>query len=223
MHAIHGRIIRPEILDTLPPEQARRSLGDLVRLNRHFGGHGVMRKILAQVAKPGDAFTLLDVGAASGDSGDCVRAWYPNASVTSLDYLESHLAKAKPPKLAADAFRLPFAPESFDFVSCSLFLHHFSNQRIVELLRGFAVVARKAVLVNDLERHPLAYYFLPATKWILGWDGVTVNDGPISVEAGFHRNEMEGLLRSAGFLEPLVTVYRPSFRIAVIARKQSQS
>ena len=33
------RLILPELVDTLPPEQARASLRDLVRINRYWGGH----------------------------------------------------------------------------------------------------------------------------------------------------------------------------------------
>jgi hypothetical protein len=111
---------------------------------------------------------MLDVGAASGDMADCVRASYPGGRVVSLDRIASHLNTASAQRVAADAFHLPFRRKSFDFVFCSLFLHHFTDQEIVGLLRGFGDVARRAVLVIDLERNPIAYYFLPWTKWLFG-------------------------------------------------------
>ncbi len=87
--------------------------------------------------------------------------WYPAAKVTSLDYVESHSGKPSPDqRVAGDAFRLPFRTGSFDYVFCSLFLHHFQDMDVVRLLRGFAEVARKAVLVIDLERNPVPYYFI---------------------------------------------------------------
>ena len=73
----------------------------------------------------GQPFSVLDVGAASGDMGACIRQWYPAAKVTSLDYVASHLAGSPGQRVAGDAFRLPFRPASFDYVFCSLFLHHF--------------------------------------------------------------------------------------------------
>lgn len=206
----------PELLDTLPADQARASLADLVRINRRWGGHSTLRRLLAEVAPPDGKFTLLDVGAASGDMGDCVRQWYRQASVVSLDRLASHLAGGDGARVAADAFQLPFAPKSFDFVFCSLFLHHFTNQEIVRLLAGFGEVARRAVLVIDLDRSPVAYYFLPWTRWLFGWDPVTVHDGRISVEAAFRSVELESLARQAG-LNPLARTYFPAFRIAMAA------
>jgi 2-polyprenyl-3-methyl-5-hydroxy-6-metoxy-1,4-benzoquinol methylase len=211
-----GRVLRPEILDTLPEEQARRSLADLIRINRRWGGHSTLRQLLRENLKPGETFSMLDVGAASGDMADCVRASYPGGRVVSLDRIASHLNTASAQRVAADAFHLPFRRKSFDFVFCSLFLHHFTDQEIVGLLRGFGDVARRAVLVIDLERNPIAYYFLPWTKWLFGWDPVTVNDGPISVEAAFRSRELEELARRA-HLNPKARVYRPAFRIAMTA------
>ena len=150
--------------------------------------------------------------------GACIRALYPHARVTSLDRLESHLEKAPTPKVAADAFALPFVPKSFDFVFCSLFLHHFTNDQIINLFHEFAKPARRAVLVIDLERNPIAYYFIPWTRWLFGWDPVTVNDAAISVEAAFHPRELESLARAAGLKNPHARSFHPAFRIALRAQ-----
>lgn len=215
------RVLKPEILDTLPYDQARASLEDLVRLNRVWGGHGTLRRLLAGLVRPGDSFSFLDVAAASGDMGACVRRWYPHARVVSLDLHASHLTKCVPPRLAADAFHLPFGPATFDVVFCSLFLHHFTDGEVVRLLAGFGRVARKTVLVIDLERNPVAYYFVPWTKWLLGWDPVTVNDAAISVEAAFRPAELEAAARAAGLQNPRARAYRPAFRIGLIAEPRS--
>jgi SAM-dependent methyltransferase len=120
-------------------------------------------------------------------------------------------------RVAGDAFRLPFRPASFDYVFCSLFLHHFPNEKVIELLRNFGDVARKAVLVIDLERHPIPYYFIAWSRPLLGWDPVTVHDGAISVEAAFRRKELEDLAQQAGLRNPRARVFRPAFRIALAA------
>jgi len=218
IRCLGGRVLKPEILDTLPPDQARASLADLTRINKTWGGHSTLGRLMREVVRPDEKFSFLDVGAASGDMGSCVRAWYPGASVTSLDRLESHLAAAPGPKVAGDAFALPFAPKSFDFVFCSLFLHHFTNEEIIRLFQEFATTARRAVLAIDLERNPIAYYFIPWTRWIFGWDPVTANDGAISVEAAFHPTELESLARAAGLKNPHAQTFHPAFRIALHAQ-----
>jgi SAM-dependent methyltransferase len=217
MHCLGNRLILPEILDTLPPDQARASLRDLVRINRYWGGHSTLRSLLKDTVREGEAFSILDAGAASGDMGARIREWYPAARVTSLDYIPSHLGSSAERRVAADAFRLPFRPGTFDYVFCSLFLHHFTNEKVVELLRNFGGVARRAVLVIDLERNPIPYYFIAWSRPLLGWDPVTVHDGAISVEAAFRREELEDLARQAGLRNPRAKVYRPAFRIALVA------
>jgi SAM-dependent methyltransferase len=209
------RHIEPEILETLAPEQAARSLGDLRRINRLTGGHWILRRLLRRFVRREEAFSFLDVGSATGDMGDAVRRAFPNARVTSLDRTFHHVARAHPPRVNGDAFRLPFAPGSFDFVFCSLFLHHFSNDDVVRLLRSFGAVARRSVLAIDLERNPIPYWFLPATAWLLGWDRVTRHDGPISVQAAWRKEELRELACAAGLRQVRVSVYRPSFRVVL--------
>ena len=88
---------------------------------------------------------------------------------------------------------------------------------IAVLLAGFGRVARKQVLVIDLWRHPVPYYFISRTRWLFGWHPVTVYDGAISVEAAFRPLELEELARQAGLRNPRVRRFRPAFRIALAA------
>lgn len=213
------RLIQPELLDHATPEEARLNLADLVRINRDFGGHAVLRRSIARVASPHDPFTLLDVGSASGDAARVIQDGYPFASITNLDYSGVNLEEAPPPKVVGDAFQLPFLPESFDYVLCSLFIHHFTDEQARTLLRAFYAVARRALLVCDLERHILPYCFLPLTKLLFGWHRITLHDGPISVRASFRGEELVQLLKSAGIYDAEVEVHRPAFRISAIARK----
>jgi 2-polyprenyl-3-methyl-5-hydroxy-6-metoxy-1,4-benzoquinol methylase len=218
MVCTHDRIIRPEWLDSREAEDAAASLNDLIRINRLLGGHAVLQKSMAELVHHDESFTFLDVGAASGDMGASVQAEYPNARVTSFDYKLSHLAAASGPRVCGNAFQMPFRTGSFDFVHCSLFLHHFPNEQVIELLKNFGAIARRAVVVTDLERNPLAYYFIPMTKWLFGWDPITVHDAPISVEAAFRARELKQLASDAGLEDPRVSVHRPAFRVALIAR-----
>jgi len=215
MALAHQRVIEPELLDHASPEEAGKVLADLARVNRYFGGHRILSKIVGELVEPDESFSMLDVGAASGDISEALRSAYPGATVVSLDRLSFHLSGAAQPKVAADAFQLPFAPRSFDFVFSSLFLHHFSDDQIVELLEAFKKLARRAVLAIDLERGPLALRFLPATRWLFDWDRMFVHDGLISVRAAFKRDELLALARRAGLERARANPpARPSRRVA---------
>ena len=149
--------------------------------------------------------------------GAAIRRSFPNARVTSLDYKADHLSEAAEPKVAGDAFHLPFRPASFDFVFSSLFLHHFTNEQVVDLFASFRTIARRAVLAIDLDRGPLAYYFLPNTRWLFGWHDITINDGQISVGAAFKREELLTLAGRAGLGRARVRVHRPWSRLSLVA------
>lgn len=213
----HQRVIEPELLDHASPDVARDNLRDLVRINRYLGGYAILRRIVAEFVQQQDQFSVLDVGAASGDMGAALRRRFPRATVTSLDRRCVHLEQAAHPKLAGDAFLLPFAPRSFDFVFSSLFLHHFSDDKVVDLFRCFRTVARRAVLAIDLERGPLAARFIPATRWLFRWHDISLYDGPVSVRAAFKKDELRDLALRAGFTRPRVSVHRPWARLSLVA------
>lgn len=212
------RTIRPEILDHSPPGEVSQSLDDLARINRLLGGHEVLRKTLRRLFPAGEGFTMLDVGAASGDMGKVVRAAYPGSRVTSLDYRLHHMRRAGEPRIAGDAFALPIRKASYDVVHSSLFLHHFTNEQVVELLTSFGRIARKYVVMTDIERHFLTRHFVRATRWILGWHPITVHDSTPSSDAAFTAGELRRLASAAGLEEIEVIRFRPAFRIALVAR-----
>ena len=211
-----GRILRPELLESAASTLADRNLRDLARINRWFGGHRALLDVLNDLAQPGKQFSVLDVGAGSGDMGKCIRRHFRNATVVSLDHRSFHLRNAPGPRVAADAFQLPFLPNAFDFVFCSSFLHHFPDPQAIELIAELRRFARNALIVLDLERHPLAYHFLPMTSKLFAWGAITVHDGPASVAAGFHPKELAHLAHAAG--ADVVTVRRhwPWFRVSVV-------
>lgn len=211
-----GRVLRAEGLDSAGAVEAERNLRDIARINRWFGGHRTLIRLLQRSVRPQDRFTILDVGAASGDMGQCVQKRFPNAKVVSSDRRPIHLKTANMPRVAADAFALPFQDGSFDFVMCSSFLHHFSNGEVVDLLRAMRRLARRSVIVLDLERHPFAYFFLPLTRGLFRWSELTVHDGCASVEAAFRHSELESVALAQGPVRATIHRHWPWFRLSIV-------
>ena len=211
-----GRALQPELLECAGPEPADRNLRDIARINRWFGGHNVLLRLMRDLVDSHENFSLLDVGAGSGDMGRCILRHFPNAKVVSLDHREFHLHDAASPKVVATALHLPFPKQSFDFVLCSSVMHHFPDCEVVEMIGSLRHFARRALLLLDLERHPLAYRFLPVTRRIFGWSPLTLHDGPVSVAAAFRLEELVSLARAAGANVVAGRKHRPWFRVSVV-------
>jgi 2-polyprenyl-3-methyl-5-hydroxy-6-metoxy-1,4-benzoquinol methylase len=211
-----GRILRPELLESANYTLADRNLRDIARINRWLGGHRALLRVLKDLVHPREPFSILDVGAGSGDMGKCLRRRFRNATVVSLDHRSFHLRNAAGPRVVADAFELPFLPNAFDFVLCSSVLHHFPDTKVIELFTELREFARRALIVVELERHQLAYRFLPMTKNLFAWSPLTVHDGPVSVAAGFRPRELAYLARAAGVQVAAVRRHWPWFRISIV-------
>jgi 2-polyprenyl-3-methyl-5-hydroxy-6-metoxy-1,4-benzoquinol methylase len=210
-----------ELLDSAAAE-AEQNLRDIARINRWFGGHRTLVRLLRRFFGLEDRFSLLDVGAATGDMGHFVQERFRHAKVVSLDRRPLHLKTATTPRIAADALALPFANASFDLVMCSSLLHHFSNNEVITLLRGMCRVARRAVIVLDIERHLLAYFLLTLTRPLFRWSELSVHDGCASVEAAFRCSELGSLAHALAPIDVLVKRHKPWFRLSMVLRMQTE-
>ena len=136
-----------------------------------------------------------------------------------LDRRPSHLlgAAAPPPlpAIAGDVLRPPFADASFDLVSCSLFLHHFSGEAAVAVLAAMARLSRGAVVINDLERCWPAYVFVRLLGPFVR-SRLTRYDAPVSVRQAYRLQELRQLARAAGYERFIVDRVRP-YRLGLVA------
>ena len=195
------RTVVPELLDTDAgtPAEIEASLADLRAINRRFGGsetlYILVRDVAAQCALA--QLSLLDVAAASGDVPYAVQSDMRHdgieLDVTLLDRATTHLGRQFP-AVAGDALKMPFADESFDLVSCSLFLHHIEPDEIVAFVEEGLRVARHAVLLNDLRRSRL-HLLLVRAAWPLFRSRLTRHDAPASVRRAYTPAELAGMLR----------------------------
>ena len=216
------RVVIPELLDTDAGTRAEveASLADLRMVNRWFGGARVMCDLVERVATRTAAteLSMLDVAAATGDVAATLRRRMQErgvrVTVTLLDRATSHFERGLP-RVTGDALALPFADSSFDVVGCSLFAHHLEPQEIVRFVNEGLRVARRAVVINDLRRHPvhlaLTYAGLPLFR-----SRLTRHDGPVSIRRAYTTDEMREMLRQTAASRVEIT-HHYLYRMGVIA------
>ena len=106
--------------------------------------------------------------------------------------------------------RLPFGDRAFDYAIQSLTLHHFDDQRAVDILREMARVAARGVFVIDLHRSPMAYFFYTTVAKLFLHNRLIREDGALSILKGWKPEELATLAREAGLSRVRVRDHFPA-------------
>jgi SAM-dependent methyltransferase len=212
-----------ELLDdpNADPEIVARSLGQIARANRWFGGRAAALRGIERMldALPrGQAATLLDIGTGAGDLPVAAirRAHRAGRALNAIGLERSPVAAAlaaarRLPVVLGCAGRLPVRPRGADVVLISQVAHHLAPAAAVELFRDASAIARVGVVVADLRRSELAVAAFRVGSTLLRFDAVTRDDGITSVRRGYSVEELRELIRRAGFDAGVER--RPGFRL----------
>lgn len=202
----------PEFLDRPQPvtPEFERELRDLEEINRRFGSHRLVRKFLAAWLNPGRCYRVLDLCTGAGDIPRMMVEWARAASVTlRIDAVDAHESALEVARRAGGAYpeirflrgdARTFEPdETYDLVTCSLALHHFSDEDAVLLLKRCRAHSHRFTLVADLERSLATSLGISLLSTILYRQLQTRADALISARRAFSYREFHALAQTAGW------------------------
>lgn len=226
------RVDADELLDlgVGTPDEVTGSLNDLWRLNRLLGGLRALTVHLYPRLATLPAATCVDIGAGDGRVATHIAQWANRhqqaVRVVALDLSQKHLARAVPHAqttpnlhlLQADATRIPFAPETVDYVISSLVLHHFTPDLVVTVLRSAWRSAKRGLVVSDLMRGHLPLIGFRLIQPVFARSPITRYDGKVSIRRGYTPDELRLMAREAGIPHPRVFVH-PMWRMTLVADK----
>ena len=226
----HNRSLELEHLDKgdYTPEEYEGCMVELRRINRFLGDASALRhSLLAEIEREGlSSFSVLDVGAGSGELLRVVASWARKTERQALlvglelnarsakAILEESVEFASISSARGDALQLPFMDDSFDYAICSLFTHHFKDEQVVAILNELGRVARRRIFVIDLHRHPLAYYLYTTVGHLFLHNRLIREDGALSILRGFRPGELKDLASQA-HLADINIVRRFPFRLVL--------
>ena len=94
--------------------------------------------------------------------------------------------------------QLNFVKNSVDIILATLVCHHLNDEDLIDFLKQAHIAAAKAVIINDLHRHPVSHWLYGLLSPLLFQNRLITHDGLISIRRGFTRAEWQLLLQKAG-------------------------
>jgi len=181
------------------------NLKELHSINTLLGGYSISINAFKKIKIQNK--NIVDIGSGGGDM---LHKIYKYAQRNTIDcnlygvdlkkvctqYAASHLPEQL--TFIADDYRNASTHISpIDVLHACLFTHHLTDEQIIELIQ-FALKNKSTLIINDLERNPVAYYFIKVLTHLFSKSHLVKNDAPLSVLRGFKKKEWLALLSQTG-------------------------
>jgi len=196
-----------EIMDdfSLQGEELREALDQIARINQLLGGNKVTLEGIKKVipSNKTETITIADIGCGNGDMlrmlSDFAQKNKLDFKLIGIDANDFTINYAKKLSVAypnidyqcVDIFSEDFKTLKFDIIVCTLTLHHFTNEQILNIITTFRDNAKTGIIINDLHRSKLAYRLFELICFIFKLNRMSRQDGLVSILRGFKKNEIE--------------------------------
>ena len=210
----------------------KQNMQELDTINSVLGGHAItvqgLARLLKQIKKD-QHISVVEIGCGGGDNLRVIKYWCKKngytATLTGVDINPECVVFAKSRKenegidfICSDYLKVNFKTKP-SVIFSSLFCHHFTDDELVFMLQWMKQQASVGFFINDLHRHPLAYYSIKLLTRLFSNSALVKNDAPLSVLRGFIRKEWAHLLRKAG-IDNVSCSWQWAFRWLIIYGKQ---
>lgn len=212
MNSLTKRSYKKEILDNedIPFKDIRQNMQELNTINSLLGGHKITIegiKNIIRTKKIVVPLIICEIGCGGGDNLKAIEKWCSKNNIQArfigIDYKPEciEFAKQQYPLLncrwiVADYQKITFTNDQPDIIFSSLFCHHFTEPQLITMLK-WQQQASKGFFINDLHRHPLAYYAIKFITQIFSRSYLVKNDAPLSVARGFLKIEWKAIFEAA--------------------------
>jgi len=233
------RSYKKELLDAddIPFDDIRQNMRELNTVNSLLGGHKITLagiNAIGTVKRSGhgahNSLTICEIGCGGGDNLQAINNHCKknniNVSFIGIDIKKECIdfAKKQYPSLNACWITADYAATDLSFsrpdiIFSSLFCHHFTEHELVKMLLWMKQNSSKGFFINDLQRHPLAYYSIKFLTGIFSKSYLVKNDAPLSVARGFKRHEWEAIFKTAG-IDHYSIEWKWAFRYLIVCKHE---
>jgi SAM-dependent methyltransferase len=201
-----------ELLDApyIPKELLFKNLHELDFIDRVLGGYAItLSGIKKIVIKKDKLYHIVDLGCGSGATmkhiADWARAKGYKVKLTGVDknadvinYMRDHCKEYPEISGVVSDYQIFLKTATdLDIIHCSLFCHHLKDGELTALFSFLELNTKAGFVINDLQRHRLAYYGVHVITHLLNGSALAKNDGPVSILRAFKLKELNKLLQKA--------------------------
>lgn len=208
------RCYTKELLDAddIPEKDLIINLKELDTINHLLGGYAISFSALKKVLPKDRETVVVDIGCGGGDTLKRIHAWSRANNYNTvlagvdlkpvcIDYCKTNNATNPAIRFVCDDYRnITNHIPKIDVIHACLFCHHLSESQIADLIR-FARTNNITLVINDLERNPVAYYSIKLLTRLFSHSYLVKNDAPLSVMRGFKKREWEAILQQSGAIK----------------------
>ena len=223
----------PEIMDDLnyAGKLMDRTLLELEIINRFLGGNAVTMDALQSLVgdSKGRDLAIADLGCGRADMLRLIHKWSKrnnhNVILTGIDANPYIINAAREnlielPEIELSSLNIlseEFRERRFDVVIGTLFYHHFTNDELIRFFKHLKTSTKIGFIINDIHRHPLAYYSIKSLTRLFSRSSMVQYDAPLSVLRAFRKSEITQILHLAG-ISKFEVKWCWAFRWQVIVR-----
>lgn len=235
MPSFKKRSYQKELLDRedIPFADIRQNMKELDFINRHLGGHNITVDGLVALVPKEAIFNrplhIVEIGCGGGDNLRAIREWAARmklpVKLTGIDLNGECIAyalqhqKNRGLHFVQSDYRLAQLNGTADIIFSSLFCHHFTDDELVKQLQWMKANSAIGFFINDLHRHPAAYYSIRFLTSVFSRSYLVRNDAPLSVCRGFTGADWKRLFSRAGIVTYQLN-WRWAFRWLVTCRSK---
>jgi 2-polyprenyl-3-methyl-5-hydroxy-6-metoxy-1,4-benzoquinol methylase len=220
----------------IPFADIRQNMKELNTINTYLGGHAISIVGIKQLLKSHPAnkpITVCEIGCGGGDNLKAIQQWCTRNQI-EINFIGIDLkaeciefARQQCPALNAQWICSDYKATLFnnlqpDIIFSSLFCHHFNEAELITMLQWMQQNSTTGFFINDLQRHPMAYYSIKIITSIFSKSALVKNDAPLSVARGLKKAEWQNLINTAA-IENCTIQWKWAFRYLITAAHSRKS
>lgn len=218
----------------LEGEILRDALDKIARINQLLGGNKLtlrgVQDLIGDKSKTKE-IVIVDVGCGNGDMLRTLADFGLknnlnfqligiDANHFTIDHAQKLSEKYKNIKYQCqDIFEESFKELKYDIILCTLTLHHFKDDEIINLLVVFYTNASIGIVINDLHRSAVAYRLFQALCVVFQLNTMSREDGLTSILRGFKKEELIAFTKKLNFKKYTIH-WKWAFRYQWIIKKR---